>query len=148
MKYLFNLLLAPFRFHDFDLDNVIVMNTGPIDKDVTNEPRVLLYFVALCKHCGQPIQVSRSTYIDPESITRWDKWICIRHKAVFEHWKEQVTERKAELRAMNPTDYALDNETRFVPTKQDSKPDERELSIYKVKTTSQFKTKWAENSDE
>lgn len=105
MKFLFNLLLAPFRVHEFDLDNIVMLNQGSLDKDVTQEPRVMLYFVALCKHCGRPHQVSRETYIDPESIGLWDKWFCVRDPVVFKHWKEQLKERAGELQEMTAEDY-------------------------------------------
>lgn len=102
--FIIRLIKAPFRLHDFDLENVECINQGSVDKDVTGEPHVLLYFAAFCRNCGQPVQVSRETFIDREISFR-KRWFCFHQKAAFQVHLEQVKEKAAEMVAMRPEDY-------------------------------------------
>ena len=103
-------LKAPFRFHDFDLENVQCINQGSLDKDVTGNPHALLYFFAFCKHCGKPVQVSRQTYIDDEPFTWWQRWFCVRDPGAYKIYAEQARERRDELTPMDTDAYKMMDE--------------------------------------
>ncbi len=95
---------APFRFHDFDLENVQCINQGQLDKDVTGEPQILLYFVAFCKNCGAHVQVNRETYVVGEPPL-YKRWFCVHNPAKYKLHLEQAQERAAEVMAMTPEQY-------------------------------------------
>ncbi len=101
--WLIRLLKAPFRFHDYDLENPRCINNESLDKDVTGEPRVLLYFVAFCKNCGKPIQVNRESYLVP--IPWHKRWFCFHKPKAYKLHQEQALEREAEMMSMGMEDY-------------------------------------------
>ncbi len=95
---------APFRFHDFDLENVQCINQGQLDKDVTGEPQILLYFVAFCKNCGAHVQVNRETYVVGEPPL-YKRWFCVHNPAKYKLHLEQAQERAAEMMKMTSEQY-------------------------------------------
>ncbi len=103
--WLIRLLKAPFRFHDFDLENPRCINSESLDKDVTGEPKVLLYFVAFCKNCGKSIQVNRDCYIVP--IPWYKRWFCFHKPKAYKLYQERALEREAEMMSMSNEQYQL-----------------------------------------
>lgn len=112
MKYLFSLLLAFFRSHDFDYENAQCINQSSLDKDVTGEVRILLYFVVFCKHCGKALQIDRESYGKPSP---WQRWFCVHNSKAAKIQFDNIRERAAEIMRMTPEEYswlnkALENE--------------------------------------
>ncbi len=112
MKYLFSLLLAFFRNHDFDYENAQCINQSSLDKDVTGEVKILLYFVVFCKHCGKALQTDRETYAKP---SLWQRWFCVHNSKAAKIQLDNVRARAAEIMRMTPDEYswlnkALENE--------------------------------------
>ncbi len=116
---------APFRLHDFDLENVQCINQGSLDKDVTGNPHALLYFVALCRNCGTPVQVSRGTFLAGD-LTWRQRWFCKYDPAAYKLHLEHIHEKASETVAMSSDDYKDLNEwLESVTDKRGKKPHEK-----------------------
>lgn len=103
-SWLIRLIKAPFRLHDFDLENVQCINEGSLDKEVTLNPQGILYFVAFCNNCGAPVQVSRGTFI-AKGLPWRKRWFCRHDSTAYKLHLEHVRERMAELTQMTVDDY-------------------------------------------
>ncbi len=95
LQYLYNLIAALWRNHDYDYDDVQMDQTSnPIDANVTNIQAIELYFTARCRYCGKPVNVNRYTFRNPAFR---DIMFCRRDPIIYAQWLERRIERDKEL---------------------------------------------------